>query len=296
MVSAAVRTRVRVVTDSTATLPAGVADELGILVVPLRVVLGEKSGWEGVDILPADVSSALDGKVAVSTNPPTLQAFTSAFTAASALGREQTPYDVVSIHMSSLLSDTAKNAREGAEPLDFAGVNVEVVDSRVTAMALGFAVIAAARAAAQGNTAKLVARQAEEALRRTDAIFYVDTLEHLRRGGRIGPAAAFLGQAFSIKPLLQFSNGLVEPLEKVRGEGKALTRLAERIVERTGSGPVDIAIQHLSAPERAAGLEADLRRRLDGRLASLTTSEIGAVLGAHIGPGMVGAVVHRLAV
>lgn len=118
MVAAAVRTRVRIVTDSTATLPADIVAELGILVVPLQVVLGERTGWEGIDILPSDVSKALEGKVAVSTNPPTSQAFTSAFTAASALG-------------------------------DGDGD--------------GFGVIAAARAAAAGNTAKFVARQAEAA-------------------------------------------------------------------------------------------------------------------------------------
>lgn len=294
MVAAAVRTRVRIVTDSTATLPADIVAELGILVVPLQVVLGERTGWEGIDILPSDVSKALEDRVAVSTNPPTSQAFTSAFTAASALGRERTPYDVVSIHMSGQLSATAERAREGTLPLDFAGVNVEVVDSQLTAMAMGFGVIAAARAAAAGNTAKFVARQAEAALRRTDAIFYVDTLDHLRRGGRIGPAAAFLGQALSIKPLLQFKHGLVEPLEKVRGESRALDRLAERITERAGSGEVELAVQHLSAPERAAGLARVLKERLGDRVASLTISEIGAVLGAHIGPGMVGAVIHRL--
>ena len=294
MVAAQVRTKVRVVTDSTACLPFGVAEQLGISVVPLQVHLGERSGWEGVDISPADVTHALTSKVAVSTSPPTPQAFTSAFTAASALGREANPYDVVAVLMSGSLSETVEHARQGAHPLDFAGVQVEVVDARATAMALGFAVLAAARAANEGHTAKMVARCAEDALRNTEAIFYVDSLEQLRRSGRIGPGSAFFGTALSVKPLLHLKDGQIEQWEKVRGESKALTRLVDRLYELSGEGKVEVAVHHLAAPERAAYLRAELMTKLGGRVHSVSVTELGAVLGAHIGPGMAGAAIHRI--
>ena len=295
MVAAPARTRVRVVTDSTAALPEGLADSLGVLVVPLQVHLGAHTGWEGVDVMPGDVAAALRRHEAISTSPPTSQAFTSAYTAASALGREPTPYDVVSVHMSGVLSETAAHAKEGSLPLDYAGVQVEVVDARTTAMGLGFAVLAAARAAAEGHSAKMVARHAEEAARRTDAIFYVDSLDQLRRTGRIGAAQALVGTALSLKPLLHVADGIVAPLERVRGSAKAIVRLEDRIVERCGTGDVQVAVHHLAAPERAADLAVALQRRMPGRILGLSVSEIGAVVGAHVGPGLLGAVVQRMA-
>ena len=296
MITAGTRTRVRVVTDSTAALPDGVAEKLGIVVVPLQVHLDGRAGWEGTEIRPADVSRTLRARGRVATLPPTPQAFTQAYTTASLIGQDVDGFDIVSVHMSGELSETANHARTGSRPLDYAGVAVEVVDARTTAMGLGFAVMAAAAAAAEGHGAKLVARAAEDAARRTDALFYVDTLEYLRRGGRIGPAASLVGTALSIKPLLHVQDGLVAPLEKVRGSGRGLARLEDRVVERCGpSGMVRVAVQHLDAPSRAADLAVALQHRLIGRVTSLTVSEVGAAVGAHVGPGLVGAVVLRAA-
>ena len=122
-------------------------------------------------------------------------------------------------------------------------------------------------------------------MRRTEVLFYVDTLEYLRRGGRIGAAAALVGSALSVKPLLQLVDGHVEPLEKVRTASRAMLRLEEVTVERSGHSAVDVAVQHLANPERAHALAARLQERLAGR-GTLTVSEVGAVVGAHVGPGM----------
>lgn len=131
---------------------------------------------------------------------------------------------------------------------------------------------------------------AEKRAAGTSAYFYVDTLDYLRRGGRIGAAQALLGSALAVKPLLQLDGGRIEMLEKVRTASKAIARLEEIVVDRAGTSSVDIAVHHLAAPERAAALAERLRERVPG-LVDLHVSEVGAVIGAHTGPGLLGAVV-----
>ena len=123
-------------------------------------------------------------------------------------------------------------------------------------------------------------------------VFYVDTLEHLRRGGRIGAAAALVGTALAVKPLLHVVDGRIAPLEKVRTASKALARLEDIAVQRAGDGPVDLAVHHLAAQDKAAALLDRLRARIPA-LVSSHVSEVGAVVGAHVGPGLLGVVVSR---
>ena len=123
-------------------------------------------------------------------------------------------------------------------------------------------------------------------------LFYVDTLEHLRRGGRIGAAAALVGTALAVKPLLHVVDGRIAPLEKVRTASKALARLEDLAVQRAADDPVDVAVHHLAAGEKAAALAERLRSRLP-QLVDLHVSEVGAVVGAHVGPGLLGVVVSR---
>jgi DegV family protein with EDD domain len=194
----------------------------------------------------------------------------------------------VSVHLSAELSGTSDAARLAASQV---GEHiVTVVDSRAAAMGTGFAVLAAARTAATGADARTVAQNARETAAATHTFFVVDTLEHLRRGGRIGSAAAVLGSALAVKPVLHMRDGQVVPLEKVRTSARALHRLVQRAVETAGEGDVSIAVHHLAAPERAERLAAELRERLP-RLRELHVSELGAAIGAHVGPGAVGVVV-----
>jgi len=172
------------------------------------------------------------------------------------------------------------------------GIEVHVVDSRTIAMGLGFAVLAAARAAATGASIDVVAAAAVDQAAATDTLFYVDTLEHLRRGGRIGAAAALFGAALAVKPLLHVRDGQIAPLEKVRTASKALARLEVLVVERAGEGEVDLAVHHLAAPDKAQALAARLQESLP-RIVDLHVSEVGAVVGAHVGPGLLGVVVSR---
>ena len=277
---------VAVVTDSTAYLPPGMADAHGIAEVPLHVVLGSRTGAEGLQVSPGDVASALaERRLQVSTSRPTPAEFAACY---RALGTTS----IVSVHLSAELSGTYDAAVLAAGEVAPDGVEVLVVDSRMLAMGLGFAVVAAAEAAASGADAQEVAAAAVARAARTDVVFYVDTLEHLRRGGRIGAAAALVGAALAVKPLLHVADGRIAPLEKVRTASKALARLEAIAVERAGDGPVDVAVHHLAAADKASALLDRLRARVPA-LVSSHVSEVGAVVGAHVGPGLLGVVVSR---
>jgi DegV family protein with EDD domain len=279
-------TRVAVVTDSTAYLPDGLADSYDVAVVPLHVVLGAWSGKETLEVSPADVARALgERRVHVTTSRPTPGALAQAYRAAGAA-------QVVSVHLSARISGTADSARVAAKQVAPDGIEVRVVDSRAVAMGLGFPVIAAAEAAAGGADLEGVEQAALDAVAATSCFFYVDTLEHLRRGGRVTAATALVGTALAVKPLLVMRDGEIVLLEKVRTFGKASARLQQLVREAAGDGPVDVAVQHLAAPERAAGLADALRAGLPG-LRSLHVSEVGAVVGAHVGPGLLAVALWR---
>lgn len=277
---------VAVVTDSTASLPPGL-DDLGVHVVPLRVMLGHRRAVDdGSDVTPADVTRALRDKFAVSTSRPTPAEFAACYRALLDSGFDH----VVSVHISAALSGTWESATLAAQ--DFPHGVVRVVDSRSTAMGLGFAVRAAALRAADGGSAAEVQGAAVDVVDRTRTMFYVDTLEYLRRGGRIGRAASLLATSLSIKPLLQMVEGQIVALEKVRTASRALARLCELTAAAAGSEPVDLAVHHLAAPERASALADSLRAAVPN-LAECHIAEVGAVIGAHLGPGVVGTVLVR---
>jgi len=278
--------RVVVVSDSTAYLPDGLADELSVRVVPLQVVLGGRSGAEGSEVTPAQVAAALAAWVPVSTSRPTPAEFATVYREALEGGAD----GVVSLHLSRELSGTWDSARLAAAEVG-AG-SIRVVDSRSAAMGLGFAVLAAAEAAAKGGSREEVYAAAVGTAERTTTLFYVDTLEHLRRGGRIGAAQALLGTALSVKPILHVREGRIVPLEKVRTVSKGIARLEALAVAAAGDGPADVAVHHLAAAERAALLAERLRGRLP-RVRRFYASEVGAVVGAHVGPGVLGVVVVR---
>src|SRR5215213_5511059 len=259
---------VAVVTDSTAYLPAEVVEKFGIEVVPLYVVLAGRSGREGRDIGPDEVAQALAVRgQQVTTSRPSPGDFVAAYRHCLAEGADR----LVSVHLSAKLSGTWDAARLAAQQV---GEHVvTVVDSRSTAMGTGFPVLAAARAAAAGAEAEDVAAVANRMAEGARTLFVVDTLEHLRRGGRIGAAAALLGSALAVKPVLHVDNGRVLPMERVRTTARALNRLVQLAVECAGERDVWVAVHHLAAAERAERLAGELRDRLPG-LQELYVSEI----------------------
>jgi DegV family protein with EDD domain len=276
-----------IVTDSTASLPADVASKRGIVVVPLQVVIGaqvyDEVMAEGDDgATPAMVAEALKEFRPVSTSRPTPSALLEVYEQAAAAGAKA----IVSVHLSGEMSGTFESAQLAARD---APVPVLTVDSRQVGVATGYAALSAADVLDDGGSAEEAAEAAQRRAAAATSLFYVDTLEYLRRGGRIGAAAAIFGGALSVKPLLSIQDGKVANLEKVRTSARALSRLEDLIVEAAGDQQIDLCVSHLASPERAGQLAARLAERLaaglDGR--EVWCGELGAVLGAHVGPGMV---------
>ncbi|MEU3597867.1 DegV family protein [Streptomyces sp. NPDC006798] len=274
---------VAIITDSTAYLPQTAVEHHGIVTVPLTVVVDGQALEEGTEISARSLAQALQKRRPVTTSRPGPETFAATYRAAADAGAS----GIVSLHLSAELSGTYDAAVLAAKD---APVPVRVVDTGVIAMALGFCALAAAETAEAGGSLDETVAAVEKRAAGTAAYFYVDTLDYLRRGGRIGTARALLGSALAVKPLLKLDGGRIEMLEKVRTASKAIARLEELAVECAGAGPVDVAVHHLAAPERAAALAERLRERVPG-LRELHVSEVGAVIGAHTGPGLLGAVV-----
>ncbi|MCX4470596.1 DegV family protein [Micromonospora sp. NBC_01655] len=278
---------VAVVTDSTAYLPPELARAHRLTVVPLTVVLNGAEGLEGVETFPEDATRALGGRrVSVSTSRPSPEQFAGTYRKLLDAGADA----VVSVHLSAELSGTVEAARLAAAEV---GDRVAVVDSRSTGMGLGFPALAAAEAAAGGADLAGVRRATVDAIDRTTIFFYVDTLEFLRRGGRINAAEALFGTALSVKPIMHMPDGAIVLRDKVRTASRGVARLVDLAVEAAGDADVDLAVHHLAAPQRAEQLLAALTDRLGDRLRSSYVTEAGAVVAAHAGPGLACVVVHR---
>jgi DegV family protein with EDD domain len=278
---------VAVVTDSTAYLPSELSGTYDLTVVPLTVVINGDEGLEGSEISPADVAHALSQRrVTVSTSRPAPEQFVATYRRLLDAGAD----GIVSVHLSSQLSGTYDAAVLAAREV---GAQVQVVDSGTTAMGLGFAALGASTRARTGATLEEVRQAAADHSAQVSTLFYVDTLEFLRRGGRIGAASALLGTALSVKPILHVVDGAIVVRDKVRTAGRALARLVDLTVEASGDGEVDIAVHHLGGADRAAALADAVTVRLGDRLRDCYITEIGAVVAAHVGPGVAGVVIHR---
>lgn len=280
--------RVAVVVDSTSYLPDGMAQQVGIAVVPVQVIV-DGTAFDETQVGQAErVADALRNWRIVTTSRPSPVRFLQAYRQAQESGATA----VVALTLSSAMSATYESAVIAADEVD---LPVEVVDSRSIAMGLGFAAVTAARVARRGGTLAQVCLAARERARLTSVYFYVDTLEYLRRGGRVGAARAAVGQVLQVKPLLQVRDGRVERLDQVRTANRALSRLVDLAVaaaqqaRRDGASGVDVAVQHLDAPTRAEELAHALRSRLPE--SDVLLAVVGGVVGAHVGPGMVAVVV-----
>jgi DegV family protein with EDD domain len=284
--------RTVIVTDSTASLPEEVAAERGIVVVPLQVVIGATEYDEGANgATPELVAQALKEFRPVSTSRPAPAALLEVYEKAAADGAEA----VISIHLSAEMSGTYESALLAARD---APIPVTVVDSRQVGVATGYAALSAADVLDTGGSSGQAADAARRRAAAATALFYVDTLEYLRRGGRVGAAAALFGGALSVKPLLQIRDGRVASLERVRTSARALTRMEDLLVAAAANHGVDVCVSHLANPDRARALAARLTERLADNLQGrdVWCGELGAVLGAHVGPGMVAGCVAPLLV
>lgn len=274
---------IRVITDSTCYLPSGVAHAMGVSVVPVQVIVAGTPYDETEDAQAERVSEAFRSWQPVTTSRPSPERFTRAIHEAIDAGAK----GVVITTLSSAMSATYESALIAAKE---SSIPVHVIDSRTIAMALGFAVLSGARLAREGGDLDQVAQVIREVAEESRTYFYVDTMEYLRRGGRVSATKAAVGQALQVKPILTVEDGAVVMCDKVRTTSKALARLLELACsEASELRAPRFAVQHLGASERASALAAELRTRYP--TAEIVECPVGGVVGAHVGPGMVAVVV-----
>jgi DegV family protein with EDD domain len=268
--------RIAVVTDSTADVVPSLVESRGITVVPLTVILDGKGYLDGVEIQPDEFYACLSRPGAsASTSQPTPAAFADAYARLLSVHDE-----VISVHISSKLSGTHSAAVQAAE--EVGADRVHVVDSQLVSMPLALLVLAAAEMAHAKEPAAEVLRRLAEVRQAMKVYFMVATLEHLRRGGRIGAASALVGSVLQVKPVLTISDGQVAPLERVRTHDRALRRVIE--LASAGSERICAIIGHAAAPEHAGRIA----EALDPITDTLIVAPLGPVVGAHAGPGTVG--------
>ncbi len=276
--------RVKIVTDSTADLPPEVIERLGITVLPLTIRLGQQTLRDGIDVTPNDFVTRL----ASSPTPPvalapTLRQFETTFTELTKAGNE-----VVAIHVSSKLSQTYRLAVRAATPL-LGRSKIIVIDSQSVTVGLGMLVTAAARAAADGAPLEEVVKLTRGMIPRIYIGFFVETLDYLERGGRIGKAQALLGTMLNIKPLLILEEGEIVALEKVRTRTKAIEKLVEFITEFTRIEKM--VILHGNTPDDVNALIEQINLVIPNL--NISVDHYGPVIATHLGTDALGVVVFE---
>ena len=275
--------KVAVVTDSSAYIPKELVKNLNITVVPLVVIWGNETLEDGLDILPDQFYNRLKtAKEMPTTSQVSVPNMHKAFSTLLEQG-----YDVLGVFISSKLSGTMQSATQGRDELASGKDKVTLVDSSTTAMAMGFHVMAAAKAAEQGASVADCKKAAEEAQKTSGVYFVVDTLEFLHRGGRIGGARRFLGSALNIKPILTVHEGKVEAAGSVRTKAKAVNHIVELVHDQCkGKSSIHLATLHANAEQEAKDLIKQAGQGLN--LVESVLSEVSPAIGTHTGPGTVG--------
>ena len=267
-----------VVTDSSARLPADVIGEWEIRVVPLHVLFDGEDLRDGIDEAPADLYQR---------NVTTAGASPTELTAVYQRALSDSRGDgVVAVHISTALSSTLGAGQHAAR--EFGGA-VRVVDSKSAGMGTGFVALAAARAASGGADLDTVAAEAESTVSRVHAFLVVQRLENLRRSGRITAAASWLGTALAVKPLLRIDDGTLVLAQRVRTTSKATVAMVEQVLAVVGERRAALAVHHVDNPAGAAEVAATLAGALPG-CGPVIVTDLGPVLGVHLGPGAVGVV------
>ncbi|MGH3960970.1 DegV family protein [Mycobacterium sp.] len=263
-----------VVTDSSSRLPDELRRKWAIRQVPLHILLDDVDLRDGVDEIPDDLHSLAQATTAAATPAELSDAYRRALADSGGDG-------IVAVHLSAALSGTVGAAETTAADI---GPAVRVVDSKSTAMNTGFVALAAARASADGADLDAVARAAAAAVNRNRGFIVVHRLDNLRRSGRIGGAAAWLGTALSLKPLLRIDDGKLVLAQRVRTASKAVAAMIDRVCDVVGDRPAAIAVHHVANPDGAADVAAALAERLPACEPAIVT-DLGPVLALHVGAG-----------
>ncbi|MBU9765778.1 DegV family protein [Mycobacterium sp. TNTM28] len=269
---------VMIVTDSTSRLAPELCQKWGIRQVPLHILDDGSDLRDGVDPIPSDIHDRAKATTAGASPADLAATYREALAASGGDG-------VVAVHISAALSGTYSAAAAVAREI---GPSVRVVNSRAAAMGVGFVALAAAESAGRGDGLDAVEAAARAAIPRGQAFIVVHRLDNLRRGGRIGAAASWLGTALSLKPLLRLDvDGRLVLAQRIRTISKAHAALVDQIAEAAGERPVDVVVHHVDNPDGAEEIAATLTDRLPN-LRSLAVTEMGPVLAVHVGGGAVG--------
>ena len=276
--------KVAVVTDGACSLTPAQGEQLGIHVAPVYITFEEKTFRAGIDLDDKEFYRLLGAsKKLPTTAQPTAADFLELY---NKLAEEVE--EIVTIVISHHMSATIQSAEMARERFD--KVPVHIIDSESVSLGLGMMVMAAARAAEQGDDAQTVLKLVESIKQNISVIFTVNTLEYLHKGGRIGGATAFLGAALDIKPILYIKDGRIEPLERQRTRKRSISRMLELMEQKVGKKPLHVAILHGNVPEESRPLEQSVRSQFN--CVEMLSSDMGPVIGVHAGPGTLGLVFY----
>ena len=278
--------KIAIVTDGACSMTMEQANKFGVHMAPIYVNIDEKTYRSGVDLEASEFYRLQrTSKKILTTAQTTAADFIELY---NKLANEVD--EIISIVVSRQLSATYQSA-EMAQ-IQFAKVPIHTVDSGSVSWGQGMMAIAAVKAVALGQDAQAVIQLVENIKQRINIFFMVETLEYLRKGGRIGGAAAFLGSALDIKPILHIKDGKIESFEKQRTRKRSVARLVEIMEKKVAEQSVHVAVLHGNSPDEAAELEHQIRGKFN--CVDLITSEIGPVIGVHAGPGTLGLVYYSL--
>lgn len=272
--------KVRIVTDSTSDIPLRLLEQYGIVLVPLNVHFGDDVYKDMTELTPEQfIERLVKSKVHPRTSQPSPGEFVEVYRTVVEAGE-----DIVSMHLSSLLSGTCQSAAIAKG--SFPDARIEIIDTRLASLAAGLAVLEAARAAQEGASVDEVVRVAKAACERCRVFFAVDTLDYLYRNGRIGKAAHLMGSLLNMKPILTLVDGQVTSFDKVRGQKRAIGRLVEILHEKVPKeAALRVAVMHSACLSAAEALASEIAR--DFKVEETIISSLGAVIATHVGPGTI---------
>lgn len=280
--------KIRIVTDSTADLPVDIIKQYNITVVPLRVNFGNQSYLEGVELTTADFYEKLiKSDKLPTTSQPSPGDFVTVYRQLFKEGAEE----IISIHLSKKLSGTYQSALLAKSMME-EDVKITVIDSQLVSMGLGLVVLNAAQAVSENKDNKEIYSIIDNVQQRMNTFFIVDTLDYLQKGGRIGKASLLIGSLLNIKAVLTIEAGEVHAFDKIRGKNKALDRILEIAVQKSASQKIQCSIVHANSLETALKLREKLLNNLDCN--EIIISNIGSVVGTHVGPGTVALLFHNI--
>jgi DegV family protein with EDD domain len=280
---------IRIVTDSTADIPLALAAEYGIEVLPLTVVFGDKSYRDGIDITPAEFYQKLERSPELpKTSQVTPGAFMECFQRHVREGAR-----VISIHLSQGLSSTVETARSIAEQVD--SEKISVVDSKFLCWAQAFQAVEAAQMAKAGKSVDEILARLERMRSGMELLFTLDTLEYLKKGGRIGKVSATIGSLLNLKPLIRVQDGVYVSFGRVRSQLKAMDEMVQYVVKKVGDAPVRIVVAHGKALAAAERLREKLLSGAIHVVGEVPIYEVGPVIGVHTGPGTLGLACYPVA-